>query len=75
MRANRGGLRVRIQLLMALLAAAGGGVPVCADPFRFSTQDEQERLGQQAAEAQQALAIRQLVSVRCQDRVKNRKIG
>ncbi len=74
MRSNRIGQRVCIQFLMTLLAAAGGGAAVSADPFRFSTHDEQERLNQQAADAQQALAIRQLVSVSCQDKLKNRKI-
>lgn len=74
MRANRRMRGVRIGVLIALLTAAGGAAPLCADPFRFSTQEQQERAKEQALEAQQALATRQLVSVSCQDKLKNRKI-
>jgi hypothetical protein len=45
-----------------------------AEPFHFSTRVEQEQAAEQAAEAQRADSILQLVSVPCRDRLKNRKI-
>jgi hypothetical protein len=47
---------------------------VAADPFTFSGAEQQEQKKQQEAEAQRALAIQQLVSVPCRERLKNHKI-
>src|SRR5581483_6634986 len=74
MRANHRTPGVQVGILIALLVAASSVASLAADPFRFSTQEQQERANQQALEAQRALATRQLVSVPCQDKLKNRKI-
>jgi hypothetical protein len=65
------GIAKRVILLTSL---AGTGALPAAEPFRFSTRAQQEQAAEQAAEAQRADSIRQLVSVSCRDRLKNRKI-
>jgi hypothetical protein len=51
---------------------AGTGALAAAEPFHFSTRAQQEQAAEEAA--QQVESIRQLVSVPCRDRLKNRKI-
>jgi hypothetical protein len=53
---------------------AGTGALPAAEPFRFSARMQQEQAAEQGAEVQRADAIRQLVSVPCRGRLKNRKI-
>jgi hypothetical protein len=60
--------------LIVLACIAGSGVPRAAEPFSFSTREQQEQAAEQAAEVQRAESIRQLVSIPCRDRLKNRKI-
>jgi hypothetical protein len=62
----------RLLTLLASIAVAGA-VPA-AEPFSFSIQLQQEEAAEQAAAAQRAASIRELVSVPCRDRLKNRKI-
>jgi hypothetical protein len=47
---------------------------LAAEPFKFSTAEQQEQDRQRAAEEQRAQAIQKLVSVPCRERLKNRKI-
>jgi hypothetical protein len=61
----------RLTLLVGLWVL---GTSVSADPFKFSTAEQQEQARQQAAEEQHAQAIQQLVSIPCRQRLKNRKI-
>jgi hypothetical protein len=67
------GIATRLTL-RAFLAATGA--LAAAEPFHFSTraQQEQEQAAEQAAENQRVDSIRQMVSVPCRDRLKNRKI-
>jgi hypothetical protein len=53
---------------------AGTGVLAAAEPFHFSTRAQQEQAAEQAAETQRVDSIRQMVSVPCRDRLKDRKI-
>jgi hypothetical protein len=61
------------QLTLLASIAVVGAVPA-AEPFSFSIQLQQERAAEQADASQRAAAIRELVSVPCRDRLKNRKI-
>jgi hypothetical protein len=60
--------------LIVLASIIGTAADPAEEPFRFSARVEQEQAAEQAAEAQRAESIRQLVSVPCRDRLKNRKI-
>jgi hypothetical protein len=60
--------------LILLISLASAWALAAADPFRFSTQAQKDQEAEQAAEAQRADSIRQLVSIPCRDRLKNRKI-
>jgi hypothetical protein len=53
----------------SLLCATAG-----AEPFRFSTEEANQRANDKAAEARRAHEIQQLVSIPCQRRLKNRRI-
>src|SRR5579862_2994934 len=61
----------RLKILAPLLL-----ISTClfAEPFKFSTAEQQEQDRQRAAEEQRAQAIQKLVSVPCRARLKNRKI-
>ena len=60
--------------LIVLVSITGIIAAPAAEPFHFSTRVEQEQVAEQAADAQRAESIRQLVSIPCRDRLKNRKI-
>ena len=60
--------------LIVLVSITGIAAAPAAEPFHFSTRVEQEQAAEQAAEAQRAESIRQLVSIPCRDRLRNRKI-
>jgi hypothetical protein len=60
--------------LILLASLVGAGALPAAEPFRFSTREQQEQAAERAAEAQRAEYIRQLVSAPCRQRLKNRKI-
>jgi hypothetical protein len=60
--------------LTLLASIAVVGTVRAAEPFSFSIQLQQEQAAEQAAAAQRAASIRELVSVPCRDRLKNRKI-
>ena len=60
--------------LMAVLLLLTGAVAAATDPFSFSAAERQEREKERAAEAERARAVRELVSVPCRDRLKDRKI-
>ena len=60
--------------LIVLVSITGSAAAPAAEPFHFSTRVEQEQVAEQAADAQRAESIRQLVSIPCRDRLKNRKI-
>jgi hypothetical protein len=65
--------RIARQLIVLASITCTAAAPA-AEPFHFSTRVEQEQAAEQAAEAQRAESILQLVSVPCRDRLKNRKI-
>src|SRR5579864_1520385 len=60
--------------LMWLICLAASWPASAADQFRFSNQAQTEKAAEQAAEAQRAQSIQQLVSVPCRDRLKSRRI-
>jgi hypothetical protein len=60
--------------LTLLASIAVVGAVRAAEPFSFSIQLQQEQAAEQAAAAQRAASIRELVSIPCRDRLKNRKI-
>jgi hypothetical protein len=60
--------------LIVLLSVASVWIVAAAEPFRFSTREKQEQAAEQAAEGERAESIRQLVSVPCRGRLKDRKI-
>src|ERR1700734_4118274 len=60
--------------LVVLVSVIGSAAAPAAEPFHFSARVEQEQAAEQAAEAQRAESIRQLVSIPCRDRLRNRKI-
>jgi hypothetical protein len=68
------GRRVFAGQLIMLALITGTGALQASEPFRFSTRAQQEQAAERSAEGQRADAIRQLVSVPCRDRLKNRKI-
>jgi hypothetical protein len=74
MREVRAGHRDVVRSLMTLLPLWVSCTTLCAEPFKFSTAEQQEQEKQRAAEEQRAQAIQQLVSVPCRQRLKNRKI-
>jgi hypothetical protein len=62
------------RIVILLVSSAATGALLAAEPFSFSTRSQQEQAAEQAAEAQRAESIRQLVSIPCRERLKNRKI-
>jgi hypothetical protein len=70
-RSGRGQLAGRMLALVALLGVCAA---LCAEPFKFSTADEQEQARARAADDERAQAIQQLVAVPCRQRLKDRRI-
>jgi hypothetical protein len=66
--------RIVARYLLLLLPLSGIGAALGAEPFKFSTAEQQEQARQQAEQEQRAQAIQQLVSVPCRQRLKDHKI-
>lgn len=60
--------------LTLLAFISGTGALHASEPFRFSARAQQEQTAERATESRRADSIRQLVSIPCRDRLKNRKI-
>jgi hypothetical protein len=67
------GARIAKHLIL-FVSLVAGATSLGAEEFSFSAREQQERQAEAAAEMQRAEAIRQLVSVPCRDRLKNRRI-
>ena len=75
MRQSTTGARdLRMAIAIAGLLLGAGLCGAASDPFTFSGAAQEEQKKQQEADAQRALAIQQLVSVPCQERLKDHKI-